>query len=66
MVESIFAENMFGIKSYYLLDVISKSENEKELIIKIWNGKYKRLKLDEKKKCYIAELNEMEEIDEKN
>lgn len=30
MVESIFAKNMFGVKSYYDLDVISKSKDEKE------------------------------------
>lgn len=55
MVESIFAENIFGVKSYYDLNVILKSEDKKLITIKCWDGKCKRLKLDEKKKCYIVE-----------
>jgi hypothetical protein len=54
MIESIFAENMFGVKSYYELNVISKSNDSKEITIKSWNGKLKKLKLDDKKKCYVV------------
>jgi hypothetical protein len=53
MIESIFAENMFGVKSYYELNVISKSHDSKEITIKSWNGELKKLKLDDKKKCYV-------------
>lgn len=58
MKETIFAEDMFGSKSYYDVDVISKSEDNKSIIIKSWNGDLKNLKLDEKKKCYVYEYNE--------
>ena len=53
MIESVLAENMFGIKSYYQLNVVSKSNDEKEITIKSWNGELKKLKIDEKKKCYV-------------
>lgn len=53
MIESVFAENMFGVKSFYELNVVSKSNDLKEIIIKSWNGELKKLKLDEKKKCYV-------------
>jgi len=56
MIESIFAENMFGVKSYYELNVISKSNDSKEITIKSWNGELKKLKLDDKKKCYVVNV----------
>jgi hypothetical protein len=58
MTESVLAKNMFGVKSYYDLDVISKSKDESKLVIKTWNGLLKTLKLDEKEKCYIVESEE--------
>lgn len=55
MTELVFAKNMFGVKSYYELDVISKSKDEEEITIKYWNGELKKLKLDQKDKCYVLE-----------
>lgn len=52
MIEQVFAENMFGTKSFYDLDVISKSNDKIEIVVKTWNGKFKRMKLDEKINCY--------------
>ena len=51
MEKSILAENMFGVKSYYDVDVVSFSD--KNLVIKSWNGKFKKLKFDDNKKCYV-------------
>lgn len=45
---------MFGVKSYYDLDVISKSKDEKELTIKSWNGQLKVLKFNDKEKCFMV------------
>jgi len=53
MTESVFAENMFGIKSRYELNVVSKSKDGKEIVIKTWNGCSKKMLFDEKKRCYI-------------
>lgn len=53
MTETIFAENMFGVKSYYDLNVVSRSNDHKEITIKAWNGELTKLKLDDKKKCYV-------------
>ena len=53
MKETLFVETMNGNKSYYDLDVISKSKDEKEIVIEHWTGP-KTLKLDEKKNCYVA------------
>jgi hypothetical protein len=53
MTETIFAENMFGVKSYYDLNVVSRSNDHKEITIKTWNGKLTKLQLDDKKKCYV-------------
>lgn len=61
MIESVYAENYFGVKSCYDLNVISKSSDKREIIIKTWDGIIKKLKLDEKKKCYIVESEIMEE-----
>lgn len=55
MVESIYAENLFGVKSYYDLDVISRNESESVVIIKDWQETLKKLKFDAKKKCYVFE-----------
>jgi hypothetical protein len=54
MLETLYVENMNGHKSYYELDVISKSEDKKIVIIKHWNGGQKTLKLDEKRNIYIS------------
>lgn len=53
MKETLYIENMNGHKSYYEVDVISKSHDEKEVIIKGWNGN-KTLRLDEKRKVYVS------------
>jgi hypothetical protein len=53
MKETLFVETIDGCKSYYDLDVISKSDDKKEIVIKHWNGD-KVLKLDEKKNCYVS------------
>jgi len=53
MKETLFIENMNGQKSYYEVEVISKSYDNKEIVIKGWNGQ-KTLKLDEKKKVYVS------------
>jgi hypothetical protein len=55
MNESIFVENMFGVKAYYDLDVLMKTEDEKTIIIKTWNGVLKKLSFNEEEKCYIVE-----------
>jgi len=55
MTESVLAKNMFGVKSYYELNVISKSKDKSELVVKSWDGVLKKMKLDEKEKCYIVE-----------
>lgn len=55
MVESIFVENMFGVKSYFNVDIISKSVDQKNITIKTWSGEELKLILDEKKKCYVVE-----------
>jgi len=55
MTESILAENMFGVKSFYELDVISKSDDLKELVIITWDNKRKKLKYNENKKCYVVD-----------
>lgn len=52
MVEQVFAENIFGTKSFYDLDVISKSNDKKEIVVKTWNGIMKKMMLDEKINCY--------------
>lgn len=54
MKETLYVENMNGLKSYYDLDVISKSDDKKEVVIKSWEGKLKTLKLDETRNIYIA------------
>ena len=54
MTETIFAENMFGVKSYYDLNVVSRSNDHKEITIKSWNGEIKKLTMDEKKNCYVV------------
>lgn len=52
MTESLFVKNMFGIKDKFDVDVLMKTEDEKVVIIKTWNGLYKKLKFNEKEKCY--------------
>lgn len=54
MKETLFVETMNGIKSYYDLEVISKSEDKKEIVIKHWRTGQKTLKLDEERNIYIA------------
>lgn len=54
MKETLYVENMNGMKSYYDLDVISKSDDKKEVTVKTWDGKQKTLKLDERRNIYIS------------
>ena len=53
MKETLYIENMNGQKSYYEVEIISKSIDDKEVVIKGWNGE-KTLKLDEKRKVYVS------------
>jgi hypothetical protein len=53
MKETLYIENMNGQKSYYDVEIISKSIDGKEVVIKEWNGE-KTLKLDEKRKVYVS------------
>ena len=53
MKETLYIETMNEQKSYYEVEVISKNEDKKEVVIQSWNGE-KTLRLDEKKNCYIA------------
>ena len=53
MKETLYIENMNGQKSYYEVEVISKSKDEKEVIIQGWNGE-KLLKLDESRNVYVS------------
>lgn len=53
MKETLYIENMNGQKSYYEVEVLSKSIDDKEVVIQGWNGK-KTLKLDEKRDIYIS------------
>jgi hypothetical protein len=55
MTESILAKNFFGAKSYYDLNVIAKSEDQKIVIVKSWDGILKKLRFSDKDKCYIVE-----------
>jgi hypothetical protein len=51
-MESLFVKNIFGVKSYFDVDVIMETEDQKVKVIKSWNGYLKRLKFNEKEKCY--------------
>jgi hypothetical protein len=51
MKETLYVETMNGNKSYFDLEVISKSDDKKEIVIEHWTGP-KTLKLDEKNNCY--------------
>lgn len=53
MKETLYIENMNGQKSYYEVEVLSKSQDEKEVVIQGWNGA-KTLKLDEKRNIYVG------------
>lgn len=53
MKETLYIENMNGQKSYYEVEVLSKSNDNKEIVIQGWNGS-KTLKLDEKRKIYVS------------
>ena len=51
--KTIYAKNMFGVKSYYDVNVLIKSDDGRILITKSYNGNLSKLKLDEKDKCYV-------------
>jgi len=50
--EELYIKNIFGVKDYFYVDVIMKTIDEKTIIIRSWNGLLKKLKFDEKEKCY--------------
>ena len=52
--KSLYVKNMYGAKSYFDLDVLLETEDKKVVVIKTWDKKLKRLKFDEKEKCYIV------------
>ena len=53
MKETLYIENMNGQKSYYEVEVLSKSDDKKEVVIQGWNREV-TLKLDEKRNIYIG------------
>jgi hypothetical protein len=55
MIEDVYAENFFGVKSYYSLNVILKNETGSVLVVKDWQNNLKKLKYNETKKCYIVD-----------
>ena len=52
MTETLFVKNMFGVKGYFDVNVLAKTEDEKVIIVKTWDGYFKKLKLNEKENCY--------------
>ena len=52
MTETLYVKNMFGVKGYFDVDVLMKTENEKVIVIKTWDGFLKKLKFNEKDDCY--------------
>lgn len=56
MMEQVYAKNFFGVKSYYDLDVVQKSNDGKKIVIKTWNGSLAKMKLDENNECFIVDM----------
>jgi len=51
----IYAKNINGVKSGFEVDVLLETEDEKIIVIKTWDKKLKKLKFNEKEKCYLVE-----------
>lgn len=55
MTESLVVKNMLGVKDSFDINVVAKTEDKKVVIMKSWNGALKKLRYNEKEKCYIVE-----------